>query len=260
MNNVKDTIVFVTTVIAVLVIYFKNVNSFFLDYIKSKYENVPGKQPLLDTVIKTIFYIIVIIEIPSAMILIAVDVTNKVRTGLSTEITFNASIPVIIALIIAGSFFYMILRSVYVFSDCSKYFVRRLYSKQIENENNLNRKNVIILVISLALTALSIVIVLLYLYVSKERQLSKNDISTVITVSLIGIVSFTISIMSFSFKKIISLINSRYGYRIIIDNDEEELICRCYLEYKDYYLIIKNNEQLYINKSKVKMIKLIKEL
>lgn len=63
LEKIRNILLVMTGLGAVVSIYFKTVNSFAIDVIRNKYKNVPGKQPIFDTVINFISYCFIVIYI-----------------------------------------------------------------------------------------------------------------------------------------------------------------------------------------------------
>ncbi|WP_216820054.1 hypothetical protein, partial [Zoogloea sp. LCSB751] len=56
LSLIRDIFVICTTSVTVSGICTKTLNNLFLDIVKSKYRNIPGKQALFNTVFKCIVY------------------------------------------------------------------------------------------------------------------------------------------------------------------------------------------------------------
>ncbi|NFN81862.1 hypothetical protein FDB25_15845 [Clostridium botulinum] len=246
---IRDEILLLTSLITLLGIVIKVINNFFLDFIKRRYENIPGKQSLFDTILKSIFYVICGVEFIGLIISYFMGVINKTNYG------SLGNVYIIFGIIVTFLFTYFIYSSVFILFDCEKIFINKLENKITLDKNKVNKlnlRNKINMYIALFFSVTNICLIGIYIIASKESILSHEDINSVITVSLIAIISITFFIYSYSLKTIIISLKDNYIY--IINTEGSEIYCNSYLEYKEYYLIIKDNMEIYINKNKVKEI------
>lgn len=113
--------------------------------------------------------------------------------------------------------------------------------------------NFINIFIALFLLILSIISIFPYMI----NGVKKEYIETICTISLIGMTGLISLIISISLLNVIEMLESNCMYEIIIE--QEVIMCRCYLEYEEYYLIFVNGMERYINKSKIKEVRKLKK-
>lgn len=275
LNYIRDVLVAMTTIITALGIFVKTLNKFFLETIKSRYKMIPGKQSIFDTVLKSIMVFISTVSVLFSVVMVTYSLIKK-GSNLNTNelLNLSANIYQFIGLVIAILFYYMIFFTRVVFSKLQSMFVDKIerkptvsqrknkifkkcmfsffiYVRNILNKiKNISVKNlnIINVIISTFLGSSSLILIILYIF----NGIKKEDTQSVLIVCLIGMVSLISFIISISLLNVVEMVNSDYIYTIVIE--KEMIICRCYLEYDEHYLVLENGNERYISKGKVKEI------
>jgi NADH:ubiquinone oxidoreductase subunit 5 (subunit L)/multisubunit Na+/H+ antiporter MnhA subunit len=254
LSHIRDVLLSLTTLITVIGVYTKTFNKFFLDIIKSKYDNVPGQQPLFDTILKSIVYIFCGTEIVTLITSLIFQGKDKIfNEGFNMD--WNSIIAIILAILFAVLYFTFInnffnFRIKFIDKFENGRTINRGEIKKLKNRNKFN------LYISIFYFIICIYVIGMYIQLNKTKPLTSKDINAVITIFSVAIISYTLTICCFSFKTVIKFLEDNYVY--IIYFEDELIYCSSYLEYTNYYLIIKNGKERYISKSKVKEIQKIK--
>lgn len=259
---VRDILVIITTSVTMLVVFIKALNNLFLDCIKNTYMNVPAKQSIFDTVIKTVSYIAWVISIITMFFRLVVLITYD-STGIIDNTIIPKNIIQFIALVIAILFVYIIICTVRIFINTElkliqtikykdkyvksrkKYKLDEFFNKHIIGINLFNK------IISAFFTGLSIVSII-YIFILGEI---KQSIGTGITIILIGIVGLSMFIISNSMSPVLKMLKKQDLYYVITKS--ETIICGFFLEYLDYYLVVDKNSERYISRGEIKEIRKI---
>ncbi|WP_017210693.1 hypothetical protein [Clostridium beijerinckii] len=273
LNYIRDVLVSITTIITVLGVFIKTLNKFFLETIKSRYKMIPGKQSIFDTVLKSIMVFISTVSALFSVIMVTYSLIKR-GSNLNTNelLKLSANIYQFIGFVIAILFYYLIFWTKKVFSRLQRMFIYKIEKKSTESQNRSKKSmcsfekyirnilnkiknvsvrnlNIINIIISTFLGSSSLILILVYAI----KGIKKEDMESVFILCLIGMVSLISFIISISLVNVVEMLNSNYIYTIFIE--QEIIICRCYLEYDEYYLVLENRNERYISKGKVKEIR-----
>lgn len=275
LNYIRDVLLAMTTIITVLGVFIKTLNKFFLETIKSRYKMIPGKQSIFDTVLKSIMVFISIVSIIFSFIMVTYSVIKKGSNLNANELlNLNANIYQFIGFGIAMLFYYLMFGTQEVFNRLQRMFIDKIQKKSPESKskskilkksmysfyiyigNTLNiiknvsvrKLNIINIIISTFLGSSSLILIISYIL----KGIKKEDLESVFILVLIGMFSLISFIISISLLNVVEIVNSNCIYKIVME--QEIIICRCYLEYDEYYLILENGDERYISKGKVKEI------
>lgn len=251
LSHIKDLSLSLTTIITVLGIYTKTFNKLFLDIVKSRYNNVPGKQPLFDTIIKSIMYIFCGTEIVTLIVSLIFQGKDKIL-GEGFKMNMDSIIGYALA-ILFGGLIYIFINS---FSNLTLAFINKFENRRGLSTEKIRKINKFNLYGSVFYLIICICALGVYIKSSKTNLLTSKDINAIVTIFSVTVISFTFCICSFSFKVIIEFLANNDTYIIYVE--DESIYCSCYLEYEDHYLIRKNERDRYISRSKVKEIQKIR--
>ena len=257
LSTMRDVIIIFTTIITAIGIYVKTLNKLFLDIIKNEYRMIPGKNNVLDVIIKIIIYtgfvmgiIYLCIEIFQIM---TVPYYIEVKEGIPTNIIQ------LIGFIIAIAFSFMITCTIVSILKIKDYLEQYDdYSKKINLRSknflgrNIYKLNCWNIVIESVFLGLSIFVILIFAQEDVKYLYTK----TIITVLIFGIIALGALIITISLCSIMKALKEDIAYYLVTQN--ESIICRFFLEYEEYYLIIMQGNEKYIRKTDVKIIRKIK--
>lgn len=276
LSSIRDALVIITTIITILGVCIKTLNKFFLETIKCKYKMIPGKQSIFDTILKSIIFFIVIFSAIISIIMVTYTFL-KGGSNLNTNdlLNLNANVYELIGFIVALLFYYIIFSTKEVFKVLEDMFIQKLeenYNKKYHRRQQLNvnsffllkyikkildkiksisikKVNIINTLIAMSLAIMSVSIIIMYII----KGVNKNDIESIYVLSLIGIAGIICAVISISLIDVVEIVMNNYIYKII--TEQENIICKCYLEYNECYLIYQNGSERYISKGKVKEIR-----
>ncbi|MDB2160494.1 MULTISPECIES: hypothetical protein [Clostridium] len=262
MNYLRNLLLTLTTVGAVLSFYIKVCRDFFIETVKSNYKNVPGKQSIFEIITVWVMYSSVIIYI--VLVILFILTKGSIVNIRSTDSIIQDKVVYLIATTILLLFFNSLGCLGISFFKLRRYFIYKLEGKYIKRLGNKMRLWISVSIItSLLLFLLGIFIVVYYpiLQISLLKEgrnfifintLSVDEIYAFATYGIISFIGLTFFIILNGMREIAKTINEKCTY--IILTDTEEIACNSYLEYNEYYLVFRNGMQRYISKSKVKEI------
>lgn len=263
-GEIRDYLVVITTVITILGIFIKTLNNLFLDLIKSKFDPVPAKQNLYDTVIKTVTSLVFAIEL---LFLVGIVIVSIFGQHIDSEtVQQNSPLVYCIAWMLCGLIITTFVLAIYLLNKSEK-ILSNGYKKNVERENKtikpsknfkrgmrltklfLDKKKVLNFfnkLLSIITSAISLLILLFFIM--------ENDYQNSVSLGVFFIISISIFIISNSLTPFIDVVNNKYNYYIVIKSNDV-FISDFFLEFENSYLIIENGIQRYINKQEIKEIK-----
>lgn len=279
LNFTRDILVVITTIATVLGIFIKTLNKFFLETIKCRYKMVPGKQSIFDTILKSIMLIISAISVLFSFVMVLYTLIQKGNNISANELlNLSTNIYQLIGFIVAMLFYCLMFMTQKVFRKLQNMFIKKMgenlhkyygkskvlsknsnslmkYIKNIIDKINsidIKKMNIINILISMFFVGSSLSLISLYI----TKGISKEDIESVCILSLIFMVGLISLVISISLINVVEIVQNNYIYEIVMD--QEIILCRCYLEYDEHYLIIHRENERYICKGKVKEIRKFK--
>lgn len=256
MSNVRDILVIITTIITMLGVFIKALNSLFLDCIKNIYRNVPAKQSIFDAVFKSICYISLVIDIIYMFFRLIIIIKSD-STGIIDNTIIPQNATQFIALSIVLLFLYLILSTGQIFISAVDELRRnikpknrnlkskRTYKLKVYFNKHIIGINFINKIISISFAGLS-TISIIYISMSGTMQ---HDTGASVTIILIGIVGLSMFIISNSMTPALKMLKKQDLYYLITKSDT--IICRFFLEYLDYYLIVEDDCERYISRGEI---------
>lgn len=255
-GTVRDVLVVVTTLITILSAIIKIGNNLLLDVMKSKFCEVPGKQSMLLTVVKSIGLLVYTIN---CIILFFYIITSKseIDKQISGIISVfkNGDVISSFTVIMYILFFVMAIITITIFSYLINILKKMIYNINFLYKSKLMRRlNIFNIIVSLMFSSVSIICIAIIIGSSFAQKLNFSNYEALLFLSVILIFSLGIAVISFSSYSVMRFIESKQYY--YIRTATEIIICRFYLEYKNYYLVIEDNTERFIKISEVKEIKI----
>lgn len=255
--NIQTLIAIITTIVTLIALHIKTFNNFFLSIVKKKFKAVPGKQSMFEFVMDIIGCVGVSLYILILGILMIRSFCNN-PNNTNDNISIVKLILLIIVLIILISMGTAMVHSINRFMYLQDKFIEKMKGNNITLKNNIKLKNFIDIVIMLISFIIFGLGVLGGIYSNINIDMYEGNIILFKDSSELGVQLFavimeiiigTILLIEINMKEIIKVLSNEYEYIIITkDNSYYGL----YLEYTNYYLIIQNDQELYINKNEVK--------
>lgn len=250
LSLIRDILVITTTITGIVTLYFRYTNNLFLDLSKMFHTPVPNEQSLFNTISKIIFYTINILSI----MIIIIDLINIIK---NPKILYADMIPnnkiQFIALIILIVFLGWIISIVNLFLVLFEEFNKNKNLPNDINKKGFTYKNM--LTIKKVDMFIAIIFVAFIGFVIFINFLDNNK-SNIIDLAILELFLLSILFILNSLQPIIRTVKKEYIYFLITSSSS--ISCYCYFKYDNYYLILRENEELYISKNEVKYIKRIK--
>lgn len=253
--TIKDIIAALTLYGALIIFYAKIFCNFFMSIIKINYKEVSGKQTMFEIIIQWMGYIGFIIIFIINLTKCIKDLQNSRIPDLSISNLATGFIIILSSItfvVMCGIFGYLYLA-----------FQGKLKGEIVILDDIIEKVNKISVYIFIVATILSLAILFnkmaSSIIVENEIYFSFKDSEKnyfIMAYAGLALEFGVFLLISINLKEIIKTLKNRYLY--IIYFEEEEIYSSCFLELKDYYLVIKNGNERYINKSKVKEIRKIK--
>lgn len=272
-GDIRDFLVVITTIITILGVFFKAVNSFFLDIIKNSFEVIPGKNSLYNTVIKTITQIVIFIEIIIAIgifILMLFKIGNFVVIILKSNYgelgnkisridIIYVSIKIFInildfalmyLIVFSGRIIIYLLREVFKVLGIKEESDNNKFNKFFEKHLKVSTKSVSKINAFKTVANILVAICIIAIIVLNSRDLLGERI----ILGIIAVFGTSVSIILNSLNSIIKMLSKKYKYHIILKNNNIYIV-NFFLELDNNYLIVEQGIQRYISKQEVGEIK-----
>lgn len=265
-GEIRDYLVVITTSITIFGVFIKTLNNLFLDLIKSKFEPIPAKQKLYDTIIKTVMYIILVIELIFVAFIVITSIFGEYIE--SESIQGNSALVYFIAWILSfliistfGLVIFLSIKLEYILRDnykkknkFKKKFIKRIIKvkEKIKFFKVFKYKKKFINIINKTIAIIIAAICMIFMI----SDILIKDYQNASTMGLFFIIAISMFIISNSVTPVIDVVNYKYTYHLIMKS-EGVVISDFFLEFEDNYLIFKNGVQRYISKHEVKEIQKI---
>lgn len=238
MNEIRNLLLVVGTTITMLGVLIKTINDFFINTIKMKYENIPGKQSSFSFTLQILVYIIGIVSFSSWII----NVINNIdKSNGGPNYNFNT---MVVAIILSFFIFMPIFEVVTVFSDIRQLYINKLENGTIINMDKRYKKKIKLLkYASLVIPIITFVGFLIGLY-KDERNITFWG--------GYGVLLLICFALFLRLGNIYDSITENFIYTLKLK--DKEIVCELYLEYDEFYLIFQDKHERYIKKSEVKEI------
>lgn len=267
LEKARNILLVISGMSALLSIYLKTMNSFAIDIIRNKYKNVPGKQPMFNTVIKFISYCFVGIY----FVLFSLEIfdffrekkwqpmiVNPIGKGGLYALGAVIGILIIILPIISA-----------IISAINLLTIKDEFRKKLESNKYNKISNSTILYNRIGIV-LSIIVTILWMILLGcifkdginvvnnggkyifQNNVSDENMTFIVAMTFLAIIAITSFIVLNSLKEMYTAVNQEESYLLKVNN--YEIRCQCYLEYEEYFLIFEKGIERYIKKSEVKEI------
>ncbi len=262
LSDIREALVIFTSCVTILGVYLAKLNNIFFDIVLKKFKRVPGKNEIFESIIELITYIIMIVDV-SIVAYGIIRLKNGIyiipfgRKGWVQELL----IAFITCYFLTSVITFLRLKNmleaetsnnkIITISKCKNNgFWKKvcyLFDKNINKINNINKfiSAIIILINIIAFIGLF------------NNGISKLDITDTIIISFTLLLAIGIFIILQGLSSIIVMLKKEYVY--YLTSSSEVIVCYYFFEYKQYYLIIKDNVEQYILKSEIKKIEKVKK-
>lgn len=272
-EKIQNILVLLTGLGAAFSIYLKTVNEFTMNMIRSKYKNAPGKKSVFHAVIELIEYCFILTYIIIFIIEMINFFTSKEYKIVINNILKASTLMEWMVILLSLSLIILPIISMIIainnFLEIKNKFIKKLENKDnIKIDSKIIVNNKIGMMFSIIITAIWL-FYFLFIFttginiVNKEgiyffeNNIPNDNAAFLWILSFFAFISTTSFIILNSLREIYTSVNQDEYYILNINN--REVSCQCYLEYEEYFLIFENEMEKYIKKSEVKEIKKIKK-
>lgn len=257
LDDMRNLLIIIPSIIAIIGGVGKVSYNLFIESVKYQYKRVPAQQTNIGIIFNVALYIIIIIDI------LGIVLAFIGFMGASSESKIDmTNAP------LAGILIIMIILSAFNFNKIRAKYIDKLNKNKYEKIGLLTFMSIIINIIFWGV--LSIVLIIFFINIISERIAIKSNLGAWVfessltdtdyngillwgTTTVFCIIFFMISICLI---EVGYLINKNINYYIIRKGNV--ISCECYLDYKEYYLVIDKGIERYIKKSDVIEIKKVK--
>lgn len=242
-DNTKNLFLLLTTLGAVIGVYLNSVNNFYFNLIKLKFKHIPIKTSVFKVIITWISIIAFFLDLIYLVYIIGNVFNGGWQKDSNINMTNMFSLSRVIAVIIVVGFIGFIV-SISIFLK-----IRISFIEKLKTNKNINiKKNFIYInwanIISLGIISFFLLFFIVLTFVS-------NRYKEAISIIIFFLVLFTGFILATDLREFINAINDNYEYILI---GSKEYVCKCYIDYDEYYLLFNNGIETYIKKSDIKEI------
>lgn len=242
-DNIRNLFLLLTASGAVIGVYLNSVNNFYYNLIKLKFKNIPVKTSGFKVIITWISIIAIVFD----FIYLGYVIWSFFSGGGQKDSNINMSNLFSLSGVIAGMIvmgFIAFISTIIIFSKIQILFIEKLKTNKNINIKKyfyyINWSNIIISgIISFFLLFFIVVIF------ASNLIRYKDVVSSII----LFLVVFTGFILAIALREFINAINDNYEYILI---GSKEYVCKCYIDYDEYYLLFNNGIETYIKKSDIK--------
>lgn len=265
-DEIRNSLITLTTIITVLGVYIKVVDSFIINTIKSEYKNIPIKQSVFNIMITFAGYILVSLY----FIFIIKGVIHIYKNGFLESFSLNVNLEkpnlgTALGLILAIAFLSTLTVVMINVGKTRSAFINKLENKSYEKIKRYTRGINYYGIISAIVVNLYCIIYLYLVILTNikfvnssgiyivENYINDEELSSIAFSASMLFISFTSFLLLNSFREIHNAVNESKMY--ILFTNKETIVARCFLEYDEYYLIFEDGIERYIKKSEVKEIR-----
>jgi len=245
LDNIRNALLIITTAGIIIGIYVRSLNGYFIESIKCKYKYVPGQQSTFEMVINIISAIIFAIYFIALVIVIfLIGVKSSELNILSyLQTNWRQDYTVVVTAFICGL---PLIITFCINIMCDKLrtlFTNKMNNKTVNSSFKVYKRATIVAIL------ISAIYLLLNLYVITKYNLEAQDIQTNLIFLILIIACTTNIIILFSLKTIITELSANVNYTFHMN--KMKITCKCYLEYKEYFLVLEDGAEKFIKKSEI---------
>lgn len=248
-NDARDFILLITALGAVLGVYINFTNNFFSELIKNKFESVPIKASNFRVMLNLLIGIIYFLNLIYGVVIIKRMVNTKVNFIIWIN-SISSDINTLVALGIALGVIASLVIIVYLFEYTEKKFRLKLRL----NEYQKIKVKFIFMAVVCFIFAMILTIVCGVGVIGALKSKNGNYKELLDSLSLFFLF-FTLALLFYNLLELMGSVNEKRVYTII---GTKEYVCKCYIEYGEYYLLFVKGIETYIKKADVKEITITK--
>lgn len=244
-DNIRNLFLLLTASGAVIGVYLNSANNFYYNLIRLKFKNIPVKT----SGFKVIITWISIIAIGFDFIYLGYSIWNFFSGGWQIDSNINMANMFSLSGVIAGIIVIGIIGfvgSIIIFSN-----IQILFIEKLKTNKNINIKKYLIYINWVNIISSGIISFFLLLFIVVTFLSNLIRYKEAVSIIILFLVVFTGFILAIALREFINAINDKYEYILI---GSKEYVCKCYMDYDEYYLLFNNGIETYIRKSDIKEI------
>lgn len=241
---------FIFYIIPIIIIFLKSIDNIFIESIKMRYSDVPGKLSDFSIIINFLGKLLIGFEFMFLIVYIFIFFIGDVNVT-SDAIDINLSKSSLCGFVLAFLFILNICLTVNGYNKIRFNYINLLEEKNyIKNLNNKVFITNICLSYFNSIIYVALVVIEIIVIASGEESANLAE-KNIIFLSFISLGCIIMAIISNSLKKALSEICEKKEY-IFIYGDDQFIKTNLYLDFKDNYLIIKDGYEVFIPKNSIK--------
>lgn len=261
---------FIFYIIPIIIIFLKSIDNIFIESIKMKYSDVPGKLSDFSIIISFLGRLLVALDFIFFLVYIVLFFAGSINLSSgATDISLSKysilGIVLVVILIIniyLTSRGYSIIRSKYInmleekndtnmLKEKNDIKINKVLNKYLLKDfgNKSLKLNIILSYFNTAIYGLLLVVYIIDVINNGYNENSERGNMIFLSCILLG--CLIMSVISNSLKKALSEMNEKKEY-IFIYEDDQSIKTKLYLDFKDKYLIIKEGYEIFIPKNIIK--------
>lgn len=245
-NNTRNLFLLLTAIGAAIGVYLNGVNNLYYNLIKLNFKNIPVKMSSFKVIVTWISIILFVFDFIYLVYSIWRIFNTKGQKDTNINVLDMFSLSGVIATIIIIIIIIVFIGSIFIFSK-----IKILFIKKLKTNQNINMNKYFIYInwtsiISSGIMSFFLLVLIVGAFVSSSIKYKE-----IISVIILFLIVFTEFILAIALRELINAINDNYEYILI---DSKENVCKCYIDYDEYYLLFNNGIETYIKKSDIKRI------
>ena len=245
-DNIRNLFLLLTASGAVIGVYLNSVNNFYYNLIKLKFKNIPVKTSGFKVIITWISIIAFVFDFIYLVYSICSLFNGEGQKDTNINVADMFSLSGVIAAIIIIIIIIGFIGSIIIFLK-----VDILFIKKLKTNKNINIKKYFIYINWASIISSGIISFFLLFFMAGTFVSNPIKYNEVVSSIILFLIVFTEFILAIALKEFINAINDNCEYILI---GSKEHVCKCYIDYDEYYLLFNNEIETYIKKSDIKEI------
>lgn len=252
---------FIFYIIPIIIIFLKSIDNIFIESIKMRYSDVPGKLSDFSIIISFLGRLLVALDFIFCVIYIVLFFAGSINLSSgATDVSLSkySILGIVLVVILMINIYltiieYNIIRSKYInmLEEKNDIQINKILNKYLLKDfgNKSLKLNIILSYFNTAIYGLLLLVYIIDIINNGYNENSERGNMIFLSCILLG--CLIMSVISNSLKKALSEMNEKKEY-IFIYEDDQSIKTKLYLDFKDKYLIIKEGYEIFIPKNIIK--------
>lgn len=261
---------FIFYIIPIIIIFLKSIDNIFIESIKMKYSDVPGKLSDFSIIISFLGRLLVALDFIFFLVYIVLFFAGSINLSsgaIDISLSKYSILGIVLVVILIINIYltsrgYSIIRSKYInmleekndtnmLKEKNDIKINKVLNKYLLKDfgNKSLKLNIILSYFNTAIYGLLLVVYIIDVINNGYNENSERGNMIFLSCILLG--CLIMSVISNSLKKALSEMNEKKEY-IFIYEDDQSIKTKLYLDFKDKYLIIKEGYEIFIPKNIIK--------